>query len=81
LTLVAEDNKLCILGPGELIAERSRLYAASALVSLARSILWIAHYLFRVGLLDIAGVKYAIRTSEKLRRLGWRLARWKRARK
>jgi hypothetical protein len=69
------------LGTWELIAERSRLYAASFLVSLARSILWLAHYLFRSGLLDITGVKYAIRTSEKLRRLGWRLARWKRGQK
>jgi hypothetical protein len=65
------------LATGALIAERSRLYAASCLVGLARSMLWLAHRLFRIGLLDIGGVKYAIRTSEKLRRVGWRLARWK----
>jgi hypothetical protein len=65
------------LATGELIAERSRLYAASALISLARFILWLTHYLFRAGLLDITGVKSAIQISEKLRRYGWRLARWK----
>jgi hypothetical protein len=60
------------------VAERSRLYAASLLISLARSILWLTHKLFRAGLLDITEIKYAIRVSETLRRLGWRLVRWRR---
>jgi hypothetical protein len=66
------------LATWELLADRSRLYAASLLVSFARALLWVTHYLFRSGILNIGGVKYAILASEKLRHLGWRLVRWKR---
>ena len=67
-----------LLGLWGLLAERPRLYAASLLVSFARALLWSTHYLFRAGILDVSGVKYAIFASEKLRHLGWRLVRWKR---
>jgi hypothetical protein len=33
--------------------------------------------LFLMKILDVAGVKYGVRTSEAIRSLGWRLARWK----
>lgn len=60
------------------LSERSRLYAASLTVRLGVSILRLARRLYRTGFLHLAGVEYAVRVSEKLRRLGWRLVRWKR---
>ena len=60
--------------------ERSRFYLASYLVGLARFTLWTAQHLFRIGLLDVSGVRLFVRISERLRRLGWRLIRGRRAR-
>ena len=31
----------------------------------------------RIGVLNLAHVEYGVRVSEALRRLGWRLVRWK----
>jgi hypothetical protein len=59
------------------ISERLRFYFASLLVLSARSILALTHRLFLMKILEVAGVKYGVRTSEAIRSLGWRLARWK----
>ena len=59
------------------ISERSRLYVASGAVRLAAFILWLTRRLYRARLLIFADVKYALRLGERLRRLGWRLVRWK----
>ena len=69
---------MLLLGIWRLFDERPRLYAASLLVGIARALLWSTHLLFRVGILDIAGIKYAIFVSGKVRNLGWRLVKRKR---
>jgi hypothetical protein len=66
------------VGYGSHVGERLRFYCASVLVQLAKSILWLVHRLFLIGILDIAGVKYGVRASEAIRRVSWRLVRWKR---
>jgi hypothetical protein len=60
------------------LGDQSRLYAASIATRLAVSILQLAHRSYRAGVLDVAGIKYATRLSERLRRIGWQLLRWKR---
>jgi hypothetical protein len=50
-------------------------YFASLLVLSARSILALTHRLFLMKILDVAGVKYGVRTSEAIRSLGWRYLR------
>ena len=58
--------------------ERSRLYVASGAFRLAAFVLWLTRRLYRARLLIFADIKYALRLGETLRRLGWRLLRWKR---
>lgn len=58
--------------------ERSRLYVASGAFRLAAFVLWLTRRLYRARLLIFADIKYALRLGESLRRLGWRLVRWKR---
>jgi hypothetical protein len=62
---------------GTHLNERPRLYVASTVIRLAASILWLAHRLYRAGFLDLTSVKYALGVSAKLRRVAWRLVRWK----
>jgi hypothetical protein len=59
------------------ISERSRLYVASGALRLAAFILWLARRLYRARLLIFSDVKYAFRVGETLRRLSWRLVKWK----
>lgn len=68
---------MCHHEKGRRLFERSRLYIASLLVSIAKTMLLLAHRLFRVGILDVGGIKNVVLVSEKLRRLGWWLVRWK----
>jgi hypothetical protein len=56
-------------------SERPRLYAASLAVQSAGSVLRLALRLWRVGLLDVGDLKYAVSLSEKLHHLSWRLIR------
>jgi len=53
-------------------------YTASVAVRLAISVLWLAHRLYRTKTLDLAGVEFAVRLSEKLRQFSWHLVRWAR---
>jgi hypothetical protein len=57
--------------------ERSQLYVASGAFSLAAFVLWLTRSMYRARLLIFSDVKYALRLSETLRGLGWRLVRWK----
>jgi hypothetical protein len=56
-------------------SERARLYIASVILQLAFAVLRMGQALFYRGFMDIGGVKCVVGLSEKLRRLGWYLAR------
>ena len=58
-------------------SERLRLYVASGAFSLAFFVLWLTRLLYRAKLLIFADLRYALRAGEMLRRLGWRLVKWK----
>jgi hypothetical protein len=58
---------------------RLRLYVASGAFSLASFVLWLTRRMYRARLLIISDLRYALRAGEALRRLGWRLVRWKRS--
>jgi hypothetical protein len=58
-------------------SDRSRLYIAGVAIRLAAFILRIARRLYRARLLTFGDVRLAFRLGETLRRLGWRLVRWK----
>ena len=60
------------------VSDRSRLYCAGVAIYVARSILRVAQMLYRNRFLILTDVKWASRTSEKFRRLSWRLVVWKR---
>jgi hypothetical protein len=60
------------------LRERLRHYAASIAIRISASILQWARRLYRNNLLTFSDVKYAVRISERFRRLAWRLVRRKR---
>jgi hypothetical protein len=55
-----------------------RTRIASVALRVAASILWLARRLYRAGLLTFADIKLALRLSEAIRGLAWRLLGWKR---
>jgi hypothetical protein len=57
---------------------RARRYAASAAIGVAACMLRLSHQLYRAGILDLVGVKYAIRWSHKIWQFGWGLVKRKR---
>jgi len=59
------------------LIERARLFVASCAISLSFLMLRLTYRLYRARLLIFADVKYAVHFSEMLRRLSWRLVRWK----
>ena len=58
-------------------SERSRLYVASGAIRLSTILFWSARRLYRARLLTFSDIRYALRVGEALRRLAWRLVRWK----
>ena len=59
------------------IVERLRLHCASLMIQTARSMLSFTYLLFKMRVLNTAGVEYGVRASEAIRRLSLRLVRWK----
>jgi hypothetical protein len=57
--------------------ERLRLYCAGILIQVAKSVLSLTYLLFKLRIISVTGVECGVRASETMRRLSWRLIRWK----
>jgi len=55
------------------LGNRAGRYAASTAIRIATAMLWRSHQLYRAGILDLAGARYAIHWSNEVWTFGWRL--------
>lgn len=62
----------------ELLRSRAQRRVASAVIRVAMVMLRLSHQLYRAGVLDLAGARYAIRWSNGVWRFGWGLVKRKR---
>jgi hypothetical protein len=59
------------------LSYRLRAHVARIALCIAVSILWLSRRLYRAGLLTFADMKLALRLSEVIRGLVWRLLGWR----